>query len=217
LKPRQKCLRFKCCKCLMKHRHLQLQFKQHWKHGPFCHVNLKSLIVQILCVPCLQADVGHAIWLLLCLNTRLDKQILFHNIGSIFMSWYNKELSSLYTVKLRYQLDVYLISIWCLYLFDFILMSWSWKIKVKKSSNRWLYCIYLKSFVWSGKLTQNKWKHNFPFLQDELFSNLSSIRWADTLLGMFCISTLLFMKVWTFQCFWGGQFTYFFIIKNFII
>jgi hypothetical protein len=41
-------------------------------------------------------------------------------------------------------------SIWCLNLFDLILMSWSWKIKVKKSLNRWQY-FYLKSFVWSGR------------------------------------------------------------------
>jgi hypothetical protein len=82
--------------------------------------------------------------------TQPDKQVLFNYIGSIFVSWYNKELSSWYLAKLRYQVDVYLISIWCLYLFDLILMSRSWKIKVYKSSNRW----YLKSL--SGRVIQNK-------------------------------------------------------------
>jgi hypothetical protein len=71
-------------------------------------------------------------------TSQLDKQVLFQNIRSIFVSWYNKELSSCYLAILRYQVDVYLISIWCLYLFDLILMSRSWKIKVKKSSKTWL-------------------------------------------------------------------------------
>jgi hypothetical protein len=48
------------------------------------------------------------------------------NIGSILVSWYN-ELSSWYLAKLRYQVDVYLISISCLYSFDPILISQSLK------------------------------------------------------------------------------------------
>jgi hypothetical protein len=47
-------------------------------------------------------------------ETRLDKHVLFHNIGSIFVCWYSKELSSWYLAKPRCQVDVYLISIWCL-------------------------------------------------------------------------------------------------------
>jgi hypothetical protein len=71
-------------------------------------------------------------------SNRRDKQVLLHNIRSILVSWYNKELSSWYLAKLRYQVVVYLISIWCQYLFDPILIPQSWKINVKKSSDRWL-------------------------------------------------------------------------------
>jgi hypothetical protein len=64
-------------------------------------------------------------------RSRIDKQVLFHNVGSISVPWYNKELYYWYLAKMRYKVDVYLISIWCLYLFNPILMSQSWKIKVK--------------------------------------------------------------------------------------
>jgi hypothetical protein len=74
----------------------------------------------------------------------------FPNTVIIFVSWYNKELSSWYLAKMRHQVDVYLISTWSWYLFDLILMSWTWKIIVQKVSNRWLKYIYWKSFVWSG-------------------------------------------------------------------
>jgi hypothetical protein len=70
--------------------------------------------------------------------SQLDKQVLFHKIVSIFVYGYNKEQSSWYLAKMRHQVDVYLISFWSLYLFDLILMSWSWKIDVKMTSNRWL-------------------------------------------------------------------------------
>jgi hypothetical protein len=78
----------------------------------------------------------------------IDKQVLFQNIASFFVSWYNKELSSWNLAKMRHQVDIYLISIWSLYWFDHILMSWSWKIYVKKTPNRLLSYIYSKSFVW---------------------------------------------------------------------
>jgi hypothetical protein len=86
----------------------------------------------------------------LLLATRLDKQVFLCNKGTILVSWCNKELSSWYLAKFRYQVDAYLITIWYPYLFDFILMSWTWKINVKKSSIRRLKCIYLKSFF-SGR------------------------------------------------------------------
>jgi hypothetical protein len=51
-------------------------------------------------------------------NTRPDKQVLFHNIGSSFVSWYSKELSSWYLAKRRYQVDVSLMSILIWLYFD---------------------------------------------------------------------------------------------------
>jgi hypothetical protein len=108
--------------------------------------SLKSVGVQ-----CILTRQNFSIFVLShSLPTRLDKKVLLLNTGSILVSWYSKELSSWYLEKLRYKVDVYLISIWCLHLFDHFLMFQSWKIKVKKSLNRWLLFIYLKCLVWSG-------------------------------------------------------------------
>jgi hypothetical protein len=52
----------------------------------------------------------------------------------------------------------YLISIWCLYLFDLILMSWSWKIMVRRTSVRWLYGSFLDDFVWLGSCSLHLWQ-----------------------------------------------------------
>jgi hypothetical protein len=60
--------------------------------------------------------------------TRLYKKVLEELIGSFLVSWYNKKLSYWYLVKLRYQRDIWLMSFWCLYIFDLVLMSRSWKI-----------------------------------------------------------------------------------------
>jgi hypothetical protein len=86
--------------------------------------------------------------------SRLDKQVLVCNIGSIFVSWYNIELSSWYLTKMRHQVDVYLVSIWSLYFFDLILMSWSWKINVKKTSKRWLLIYLFERFCLVGYFTE---------------------------------------------------------------
>ena len=56
-------------------------------------------------------------------------EVLFFKFSNLFCSF-----------TILGHLVVYLISICCIWrLFDLILMSWSWKIKVKKLLKRWLY------------------------------------------------------------------------------
>jgi hypothetical protein len=77
----------------------------------------------------------------------LDKQVLLHNIGSILVFWHNKKLSSRYLAKLRYQVDVYLIS---LYLFDLILISWS--CEWGPSLHHWC-----QTFLWNQMIASLPW------------------------------------------------------------
>jgi hypothetical protein len=66
-------------------------------------------------------------------TTPLDKQVIFRNIGSILVSWYNKEMSSWYLAKLRYQVDVCLISIWGLY---FLTLFWYLQVEKLRSKSQ---------------------------------------------------------------------------------
>jgi hypothetical protein len=79
----------------------------------------------------------------------------FYNIGSIFVSWYDKKLSSWYLAKLRYQVDVY----W--YLFDeYIYLTLFWCLWVKKLMSKSHQTDDYNISAWkvlSGQIDRNEW------------------------------------------------------------